>query len=557
MSLGLRYLRDATCYLESTWIRIVYTIPLFGDHKTLAFATIIVRTRNKQSFHRCQPSEIGGCTMSDFVCVPENGEIVILEEGIEVQNTKAFGIGVDCHSKFVQVSVLVKRSLKFYEYRREFDTDWNSLVFAKKWVLAVIATCSDPVPDMSLVPFHYCIESTSTYHMPILLSWEGTPSVVNPTIAGATKRKTDVLDAKLLALHDLTGVWPQSYVQSSDVKALRVMISERSRYVRESTAAGNRINNIIVRFGLTVGKDGSVVKNSTIRAIVEDQISDHPSNMEGICPIGIPEDVRTIIRNEYKKHDLAISCAEELDVQIRDKALSMNWETASGSLPGTEMVRILTTAPQVGDNTAIIWLAHVITPRRFHNAKALAAYCGLDPSLKVSAKHVTSAVTRGGCKELHHALTSAADRMIRRHNEMFGRWGYLLFQQTGKWKKATNAVARKLAVALYYMMLTGQPFSYEKYNLVKSMNVLDIPVAMLPKLNPDFKRYVHILEEKEIMTTSDLATAYLSCELGSVKGLGRKFFITIKDFLSNQQKYRKLYNEINKGGSEDAPSNST
>ena len=492
--------------------------------------------------------------MSDLFHVPENGEIVILEEGIEVQDTKSYGIGIDCHSKFIQVSVYVKRSQKFYEYRKEFETDWDSLVLSKKWVLSVIGSRSDPVPDLSTSPLHYCIESTSTYHMPILLAWEGAPSVVNPTIAGATKRKTDVLDAKMLALHDLTGIWPQSYVPSSDVKVLRVMISERARYIHDSTAAGNRINNIIIRFGLTVGRDGSVVKNSAIRSIVENQVSDSPSPSAGICPAGIPIDIRKIIQDEYHKYDNAVSCASILESQIREKAASMNWETASGTLPGSEMIRILTTAPQVGENTAIIWLAHIITPRRFHNSKAVAAYCGLDPSLKVSAKHVTSTVKRGGCKELHRALTSAADRMIRQHNEMFGRWGYLLYQQTGKWKKATNAVARKLAVALYYMMFTGQPFSYEKYTLIKNMNVLNIPVDILPKLNPEFKRYCRILEEKGILTTSDLVTSYLSCELGSVKGLGKKFFITLKEFLYNQQKYRKLYNELSKGGLENAAS---
>ena len=61
-------------------------------------------------------------------------------------------------------------------------------------------------------PLHYCIESTSTYHLPVLLAWEGTPSVVNPSIAGATKKKTDKLDARLLAVHDLTGIWRPFYV---------------------------------------------------------------------------------------------------------------------------------------------------------------------------------------------------------------------------------------------------------------------------------------------------------------------------------------------------------
>lgn len=482
-----------------------------------------------------------------------NNKTVIFEEGIEVQQTKSYGIGIGCHSRFIQVSVYVKRDLKYFEYRHEFATDWDSLIQAKDWCIEVLLTCSSPVPDLSDLPFHYCIESTSTYHMPILLAWEGMPSIVNPTIAGASKRKTDVLDAKMLALHDLTGIWPQSYLPSADVKELRVLISERNRFIQEATSAGNRINNILVRFGLTIGREGSVVKNRNVRSIIEDQISPDPSRMDGLCPFGIPSDVRSILRDEYRKYDLCQLHADKLMELIRKKVLSMEWETSNDSLSGTEMLRILTSAPQIGEVTAITWLAHIITPRRFPNSKSVSAYCGLDPSLKVSAKHVTSTVKRGGCKELHKALTSSADRLIRSHTEMFGKWGYNLYLQTGKWKKAANAVARKLAVALYYMMLTGLEFSYENYQLVKDLAVFDIPVAELPSVIPDFKRYIRILEESGIHTTSQMATAYLSCELGLVRGLGKKFFDLIKDFLNNQKKYKAIYNETHKGGNSHEP----
>ena len=127
------------------------------------------------------------------------------------------------------------------------------------------------------------------------------------------------------------------------------------------------------------------------------------------------------------------------------------------------MLRILTTAPAIGELSAAVWLAYIVTPNRFPNAKAVAAYCGLDPSLKISAKKVTSTVKRGGNKLLHKALCMCASILIKNHNEMFGRWGYNLYCQTGRWKKDTNAVARKLAVALYYMQSSGQMFSYEKY----------------------------------------------------------------------------------------------
>ena len=99
----------------------------------------------------------------------------------------------------------------------------------------------------------------------------------------------------------------------------------------------------------------------------------------------------------------------------------------------------------------------------------MAAYCGLDPSLKISAKKVTSTVKRGGNKQLHKMLCMCASILVKNHNEMFGRWGYNLYCQTGRWKKATNAVARKLAVSLYYMQSNGTPFSYEKYKLIQDL----------------------------------------------------------------------------------------
>ena len=348
--------------------------------------------------------------------------------------------------------------------------------------------------------------------MPVLLAWEGTASIVNPTLAGGTKRKTDVLDASLLALHDVTGVWKESYIPSREVTALRALISEREKAVNEAASIGNRINNLCVRFGITVGRCGSVVKSTGIRSTIESLVSDEAPIIEGVCPIPLPPDIRAVISDAYRRYDLATARAGSLLETIRGKALSMSWETDCSVISGQEMVGILTSAPQIGDITAITWLAHIITPRRFQNSKALAAYCGLDPSFKVSAGKVTSAVKRGGCKELHNKLASAGDRLIRSHSELFGKWGYNLYSQTGKWKKAANAVARKLAVSLYYMMKTGQPFSYEKYSLVKNIGTFNIPIDELPSLNHDFKRYVRILKEHGIQTTDDMVAAYLLLE---------------------------------------------
>ena len=258
--------------------------------------------------------------------------------------------------------------------------------------------------------------------MPLIRAWGGIPSVINPMIAGATKKKTDKLDAERLSFHDLTEVWKSSYVPSDDIQELRVLIAERDHFSKLATQCSNRINNIIVRFGLTIGRGSSVTKNVEVRAVLEDLCSDSPSYHENICPSPLPQDIKRLIRKEYHYYDEYVAEAEYYLELVREKVLSMEWDTKDGTLSGEEMVRILCTTPGVGEITCFTWLAYVGTPKRFRNAKALAAYAGLDPSLKVSAGKVTSTKKRGGCHTLHKILVTGADRIMRIHKEAFGRW---------------------------------------------------------------------------------------------------------------------------------------
>ena len=222
--------------------------------------------------------------------------------------------------------------------------------------------------------------------------------------------------------------------------------------------------------------------------------------------------MKQLIRLEYANYDQNRKLAADyLDV-IRQKVYAIDWQVKDGTIPGKEAVRILSTAPGVGELTSFTWLAFVGTPCRFPNAKALNAYSSLDPSVRVSAGKVTSTKKRA--------------------------------KSSGRWRKATNAVGRKINTALYYMLLTKQDFSYEKYTIVKDAVIFDIPVDDLVQLNKDFKRYIQILKDNDINSTADLITAYLSCSLGNVRGLGRKFFLTLQEFLKEQHKYQDEYQKL-------------
>ena len=374
--------------------------------------------------------------------------------------------------------------------------------------------------------------------------------------------KTDVADASKLARMSLSGVWRTYYVPSDDIRELRALIAERSSYGLIATRTSNRINSMLLRFGITIGREGSVTKSDKVRGVVEglildtsDEIDELTGEIEdedleeadfemSLCPDGLPDSIKELIREEYDTYDSAINMRNSFQRKVIDKVLSMKWETKDSSLNGKEMLHLLETVPGIGEVTGCIWLANIITPRRFPNAKACSAYCGLDPSVQISAKHVTGKKMRKGNKDLHSALTIAASNLINRHSEVIGRWGYRLYLQTGRWKKATNAVARRLAVSMYHVQLRGEEFSYDKYNLIKQVSVIDMPVEELVMLKPEFNRYIRILKENGIDTTSQMVRAYETFSLTKMKGLGKKFYSLVQEFIDNQKDYKGRHDEI-------------
>ncbi len=474
-------------------------------------------------------------------------QMVSETKGEEVQDAKPYGIGIDTASKFIDVTVLVRANNKCMSYYRRWSSDWNSVIGAKAWAVGVVETYSDPKVNLHdeqgnvSNSFHYTIESTANYHKVVLYSWNGSPSIINPSIAGATKKKTDILDSRLMSLQDMTGVWSPSFIPSLEIEAARSLYAEYSFSSRMCARISNRINSKLLQFGFNVSIGGSVTGDSAIREIVMNLISDNPKPNRNLCVHELPYQVRVLIREMYeeydKYHNLAIKYFDDLVNMVK----GMYWETEKETLCGDKMMQLLCTAPGIGPATAVLWLIQIVTPRRFHSAKAVAAYCGVDPSLKISADKVTSRKRRGGNMKLHAGLCASAMTLIRASGEPFGCWGANIEARTGKKKKAMNAVARKLAVAMYYMMLKGEEFNYEKYSMCRDIQVIDIPVEEFAKHTPGFKRYVKILIDMEIHTTQQMVDAYSMCLFNRTKGIGQKFYDIIKNFIENQKAFVIYY----------------
>lgn len=464
----------------------------------------------------------------------ENLDKVVFDEGIDVQTLRTYGIGIDTHSKFIHVCVMVHDGASVKKYEHPFNTTWNQLVMARNWAEDILRTKSNPpLTEADIQEFRYTIESTGCYHFPVLKALQGTPAIINPLLASPSRRKTDALDARLLCYQNMTGLWPESFQYSDEVCELRVMVNERIKKQALRTNTGNRANNYILRFGYTYGQVGNVLGDKETRKLTDKLMHGEVLELETQIGVPLPPYAQEIMRNLAETYDRLNIEIADLEDRIFDRICGLTWNTEKGPIDGKTFVKNLMTVPGVGKWTACMWCAYIVDVMRFPNKKAIAAYCGLDPSLKISAGKVTSTVKRGGRKELHKVLLSAGGSVMRKKGDFYGQWGYDIYTRTGSWKKAANAVARRVCVALYYVSRRAEPFTYEQYRFYERPTLPDLPLEAVWTLEPRLKRFKGLVEETGIETLQQLYNGCKDGWLTKNKGLGKTFYNLVLELSNN------------------------
>jgi hypothetical protein len=89
-----------------------------------------------------------------------------------------YGVGIDCHSAFFELCVLVPQGAELTTSRLKVFAEWPQLRTAHQWVLSVLRRHGIDVRPEEL---RYTLESTGQYHMPLCLAWKGRPSIINPS----------------------------------------------------------------------------------------------------------------------------------------------------------------------------------------------------------------------------------------------------------------------------------------------------------------------------------------------------------------------------------------
>lgn len=122
--------------------------------------------------------------------------------------------------------------------------------------------------------------------------------------------------------------------------------------------------------------------------------------------------------------------------------------------------RRLMTVPGVGPLTALTFKAAVDDPGRFASSRAVAAHFGLTPRRFQSGQiDISGGISRMGDAKVRGALYEAAFVMIvlSKRPSSLRTWALKLKAQRGL-SFACLAVARKLAVILHRMWITGRDF---------------------------------------------------------------------------------------------------
>src|SRR3954447_10236698 len=275
-----------------------------------------------------------------------------------------YGVGVDCHSRFFQVRVLIPNGTEIVKIERKVPALWPELRDAKAWLLHTLMEHGIAVSPSDL---RYTCESTGQYHMPLCLAWRGRPAIINPSDTGHVRRKTDRLDAAKLAQHSLHGLWHESWMAPDEIQELRVLANQRSKPVAERSRLTNRINSDLLRFGHGVGQLGKI-NGSLVRALIEDFCANGSVTMhqDHFSDIRIPAGVVLVVDQRWKRVDAIDQEIKAIAKWCLKRVDELTWSIGAGrTAPGQQLRSNLQSIPGVGTQTVITWLGEIGDVTRF------------------------------------------------------------------------------------------------------------------------------------------------------------------------------------------------
>lgn len=243
--------------------------------------------------------------------------------------------------------------------------------------------------------------------------------------------KTDANDAAMLAELARSGFYRQVHVKGEDAQAMRTLLRARDLLVRQRIDTDNAIRSALLSRGVPLPPEFRRWIDRVKAAVMAD-----PLLQRAMTPL---IELRTAIAASLAK----------LDRELRHETKAH------------PVCRRLMTIPGVGPITSYAYVATIEKPERFASSASVGAYAGLTPRRHQSGQmDYTGRISKLGDPLLRTLLFEAASSLItRRYGGMPGlkRWALKLKAKVGH-KKATVALARKLAVVMHRMWIDGTEY---------------------------------------------------------------------------------------------------
>jgi transposase len=245
--------------------------------------------------------------------------------------------------------------------------------------------------------------------------------------------KTDKNDAHGLAQIVRMGWYKEVAVKSMDSHAIRSVLAARTLIVSMHTDVVNQLRGVLKTFGIVLNKQTGKPFIAKVEKLARGR---------GMFNQAL-QSLLSVLKESSKQIDA-------LDAQIREHAKT---DSACRHLMGV---------PGVGPITATAFVASVDDSSKFVRSKSVGAFFGLTPRRYQSGEidrdgHISKCGDRQTRAYLYEAANTLLSRVKR--PSALKAWGLRIAKRNGP-GKARVAVARKLAVIMHRMWITGEPFRW-------------------------------------------------------------------------------------------------
>ena len=367
--------------------------------------------------------------------------------------------GVDVHKSFI-VAVICDSMGQTTKYsKKRFSTFNNSLIEFRNWLIE--NDCQN-----------VCMESTGKYYIPVYNALEGYISnvvVANPKWVAVIKgEKDDNKDAKWIADLFKLGIVRNSFIPAKDFRILRELTRYIYKLTCNKTSEKNRYTNALTVGNCKLDMVFSDIFGKSSQSIIDiimnnDNFSDEDI-IDCLCKNckSSPEDILSSVNGITftSEQKLRINIIKEHIDYLTNQINVLRDIVNTLVSPYENYINLLMTVPGIDRNSAITIISEIgVDMSQFSNHYRLSAWAGLAPGCNESAgKKKSVKISRAGVY-LKPCLVEVAHCAVKDKTDTYYANKFNKISKRRGKKRACIAIARKILVAIYHMLSTGETWN--------------------------------------------------------------------------------------------------